>query len=325
MGAVTAVLIDDKGNVFRGGEELIARWQEQPSSHIWVDMQGLAPVREDAVMAPFGLHHLALRDARRHRHPPKFEQFDDHFFFLLSELDEGSEELDFSVVQLSCFAGSRYLLTRHNQPSETVRHWLAGEDTVAALSASGIRLALEMAITAARHYIEMLLEFEPRLSELEDLLQDKPDDDAMRALTQYRTRLRKLRRMFNYHARIFDVLRGVKADFFNAGDKGNRHLVLDVYEKYERLLSLSTLYYELAGDLIEGYISVSSHELNQTMRILTVLTAIFVPLGFLAGLYGMNFDYMPELHWRWGYFALLGAMATVIVSLLAVFKVKRWL
>src|SRR5690606_41296334 len=72
-------------------------------------------------------------------------------------------------------------------------------------------------------------------------------------------------------------------------------------------------------------ISLSSHELNRTMRILTVLTAIFVPLSFLAGLYGMNFEYMPELGWRWGYFILLGVMGSVILVLLAVFRRNRWL
>jgi magnesium transporter len=77
--------------------------------------------------------------------------------------------------------------------------------------------------------------------------------------------------------------------------------------------------------LIEGYISVSSHHLNQIMRILTIITAIFVPLSFLAGVYGMNFDHMPELHSRWGYFLLLGIMGFTATVLLLTFRRKRWL
>jgi magnesium transporter len=131
--------------------------------------------------------------------------------------------------------------------------------------------------------------------------------------------------MFNYHARAFESLRSVKADFFNATARENRHLVIDVYEKYERLLSLSTLYYELAGDLVDGYISLTNHALNNTMRVLTAITAIFVPLSFLAGVYGMNFEYMPELQWKGAYFVVLGIMGTVILVLLALFKKYRWL
>ena len=85
------------------------------------------------------------------------------------------------------------------------------------------------------------------------------------------------------------------------------------------------MYYEICGDLVEGYISISSHELNTTMKILTIITAIFVPLSFLAGLYGMNFEHMPELQLQYGYFYALGAMATTALLLIYIFKRKRWL
>ena len=85
------------------------------------------------------------------------------------------------------------------------------------------------------------------------------------------------------------------------------------------------MYYDICGDLINGYMSVTSHQLNATMRVLTVITALFVPLTFLAGIYGMNFEYIPELKADNGYFILLGVMAVVSVVLLIVFKKKRWL
>ena len=85
------------------------------------------------------------------------------------------------------------------------------------------------------------------------------------------------------------------------------------------------MYYDICGDLIEGYISITSHQLNKTMQILTVITAIFIPLGLLAGLYGMNFEYMPELSWRYSYFVLLGAMFLIASSLLILFKKIKWL
>ena len=103
------------------------------------------------------------------------------------------------------------------------------------------------------------------------------------------------------------------------------HTVTDVHERIERLLSLSQMHYDICSDLINGYLSVTSHQLNQTMRVLTVITAVFVPLSFLAGLYGMNFDYMPELKITYGYYYLLGFMAFISLSLVVLFKRKRWL
>ena len=85
------------------------------------------------------------------------------------------------------------------------------------------------------------------------------------------------------------------------------------------------MYYEISGDLIEGYISLSSHRLNSTMKVLTIITAIFVPLSFLAGLYGMNFDNIPELHFHYGYFFVLGVMILIAGSMLALFRRMRWI
>jgi magnesium transporter len=85
------------------------------------------------------------------------------------------------------------------------------------------------------------------------------------------------------------------------------------------------MYYQLCSDMIDGYITIASHQMNQTMRFLTVITAIFVPLSFLAGLYGMNFAYMPELQYHNAYFFLLGGMAAVTSAFLLWFKHKRWL
>lgn len=327
---LTACLVDTQGQQVWGGEELLSTWRQQPGSHLWVDLHDEPEAVEDSLFAALGMHHLAVNDARRQRHPPKLEVFEDHLFILLTGLDAdaGSDEenyLEFDTIQLALFAAPGFLLTRHANASVSVRHWQQSHELTRVLGEGGIRLGMEIATTTARRYLDLLLEFEPRLTELEDQLQERPDDEAMRELTGYRTRLRKLRRIFNYHAQLFENLREEEVEFFDPSSRQYRHVLLDVYEKYERLLSLSTMYYELAGDLVDGYLSLSSHELNNTVRILTVLSAIFVPLTFLAGIYGMNFEHMPELHWHWGYFALLGVMGTVVIALLAVFKYKRWL
>ena len=96
-------------------------------------------------------------------------------------------------------------------------------------------------------------------------------------------------------------------------------------EQLDRHLGLARLYYELTDDLMDGYLSLSAHRLNQIMQTLTIVTVVFVPITFMAGIYGMNFEFMPELGFRSAYFLLLGAMLTVVTSILVIFFRRGWL
>ncbi len=101
--------------------------------------------------------------------------------------------------------------------------------------------------------------------------------------------------------------------------------LIDVQEHLDRMLSLARLYYELTDDLMNGYLSLSAHRLNRIMQTLTIVTVIFVPITFMAGIYGMNFERIPELGFRNGYFILLGTMLTVVVGILTVLLKRGWL
>ena len=172
-------------------------------------------------------------------------------------------------------------------------------------------------------YLDLLFNIEANLDTIEqDLLLQDPSNDLLGMLTTYKTRLRIMLRTFNYHEQIFNQLRHNKAVTV---DDLLEHEFTDTYEQLERAASLANLYYDLSDDLINSSISMASHRLNGIMKVLTIVTAIFVPLGFLAGLYGMNFENIPELHFEYGYYVLLGLMATVVVSLLTLFRIKRWL
>ena len=117
----------------------------------------------------------------------------------------------------------------------------------------------------------------------------------------------------------------LRSDNFPGFSEELKHEINHVFEHRERANSLTMLYYELASDLIDSHISIASHRLNQVMKILTIITAVFIPLGFLAGIYGMNLENMPDLHSRYGSIILLGVMASIVMLLLFVFRKMRWL
>lgn len=307
-----------------GDIELLKDWQSKPDTLLWADFIAHDKAQERNLLSEtFALHPMAIQDAQRDRHPPKLEAFDDHVFLLLKGLGAHSEAFEFTTVQLALFIGQRFLLTRRVSDSPSIdRLWQMTQEDPALLARGVDALALKLSRIVIDRYLNKLLNLEPRLEELEQIMLDQPDDTMLTELIGYKSQLRKFRRLFLYHVQIFSQLKGdapapIRAEL--------SHEILDVFEQQERASSLANLYYELASDLIEGYISLASHRLNNIIKVLTIITAVFVPLSFLAGVYGMNFDNMPELHSKAGYFILLSVMAGIASLLLFLFKRKRWL
>ena len=255
--------------------------------------------------------------------PPKLEAFDNHTFLLLKELTAESTTVEFATVQLALFIGERFLVTRHSGISASTDSLFAqlSQDTTL-LAQGSAAVSMQLCRLMISRYLNILLVLEPRLEEVEQEIMRHPHDAILAELLSYKSELKKFRRVFVYHEQLF---REMTTKSFPALNGDNRHQIVDVYEQQERASSLTGLYYELASDLVDGYISIASHRLNQIMKVLTIVMAIFVPLSFLAGIYGMNFENMPELHSASGYFILLSVMAAIAVALLAIFRVKKWL
>jgi magnesium transporter len=314
----------DSATVIAGGQELVQRWKNEPQSIIWVDIDdGSRPESVQLLQDDFNIHPLAVSDALRERHPPKVEEYGDYTFLLFKGLAADSSDIDFSTIQLAIFAGSRFIVTRHSAESVSIDQlWRETLEQEAPVKFRPAALALRLMRIMVDRYLRLILDMETRLEQLEDDLLANPRDEMLAELSRDKSSLKKLRRVFTYHQQVLLLL---KSRPFPPFDPDLVHELNDVYEHQERAGSLASLYYELASDLIDSYISIASHRLNQIMKVLTIITAIFVPLGFLAGIYGMNFENMPELHSRSGYFILLSVMAGIAVTLLAIFRKIRWL
>jgi magnesium transporter len=310
--------------VSSGGQELLGQWRQNTRTIVWIDLANEPPEREKQFLQQaFGLHEMAIQDAQRRRHPPKVERFDAVTFILLKGLSAGTRDLELSTVQLAQFVGERFLVTRRSGDLPDADALFAAARGDADLLAHGPGpLAMQLCRRVVDRYLRILLELEPRLETLEDDVVQRPDDAMLAELLGYKTELKKFRRVFLYHQQVFQELKTRTYPGFGVECE---HEIVDVHEHQERAGSLAGLYYELAADLADGYMSVSAHHLNQIMKILTVVMSVFVPLSFLAGIYGMNFENMPELHSRWGYFILLGCMGVIAMLLLTIFRKKHWL
>jgi magnesium transporter len=321
---IRALLLSGDGQCAAGDEQLLQQWRESPDSYLWLDIQDEITPAIRSLLLSMGCDQLVINDCSRTRHPPKLENFASNCFILFRGINQLDDALTLVPQQLGMWVGRNYLITVHRVHSVSIEHMYERAVAEGLLRTPNL-LALGLLHFASGRYLEKLMAAEERIGDLEDELLGLHSDDALKELVAYRTRLRKLRRIFNYHQRMAETILNDGCHYLGTGDGDSYHVRRDLFDRCERLLSLCTLYYELCGDLVEGFISLSSHQLNNTMKILTIITAIFVPITFVAGLYGMNFDYMPELHHRYGYFIVLGVLALLALGMILAFRRMRWL
>jgi len=316
-------LLKTTSGVHTGGEELFDVWKSRPGSLLWLDIEGVGSDSDmDMLGQKFGLAEADVADAFRIRHPPAFEGEGERLFLLLKLLDADSHTLDFSTQQMAMFADRDFVITRHDSRSNYLLMLREKIRNGGIEFESPHQVVAGLARRMVDRYGKVLLDLEDRLDTVEDVLFVEFDEELMQELVGYNTALRKMRRILNYHMAVTQRL-STYAEVQQLGEWAEEYE--DVATQAERFNSLAELYQNVINDLIEGYISLNGHNLNQVMKVLTVVTVIFVPLTLLVGIYGMNFENMPELKSPYGYFTLLGVMAFLATGLFYIFRRKHWL
>ena len=314
-----------KNALVKGDKSLLSDWRENPGSTLWLHLSGdMSDEAESFLEEQFKLHPLGLEDAKRDRHPPKFEHFGDTIILIFKALAAGAVDINFRTEQLAIFVGEGFLVTRASGEVFCVDEFMTEiEADPSVMQAGSESVMVRLVRLVIEDYRDILFKLEPRLEVLEEgVLDSSVGNDILAELTVHKSDLKRLRRVLLYHELLINQMRNEPQLSF--ADEMKHHLN-DLYEQQERCNSLALLYYEMCSDLIEGYLSMSSHRLNEIMKVLTIVSAVFIPLGFLAGLYGMNFEYIPELGWKGSYFALLAVMATIVIGLMVFFRKKKWI
>ena len=307
-----------------GGLELLDEWDAEADTWVWVNISGEADESEKKLLSErFSVPHLAIQDGHHERHPPKVEVFSNQILIILRDLLGEDENLQQRVSQLSLFLGANFLVTRHLYKAPAIEAIVKAVQTEPAIMSGGpAHVVYRISRRVVDNYSPVVLELEERLAELEDLVFERPGDDVIEMITRYNRSLKRLRRYLVYQRDVMDQLRRPSETM---PLKLNSQEFNDIFENMERLASLCQLNQELAVDLLNTHFSLVTHRLNQVMRLLTITTVIFLPLALLAGIYGMNFQFMPELSWHYGYFGVLGTMVAIVLVLIAVFKRREWL
>lgn len=296
---------------------------ESPSI-TWVDVQGLG---DESVLRAlgtvFGLHPLALEDVVNVPQRPKVEQYDKYLLFI-THMVRVVSPTQIETEQLSLFLGDQYVLTfqeRYGDVFDPVRARIRREGgTTRKLGHDYLAYTLLDAVMDA--YFPVLERTGDFIEALEEEVIESPRRSVMHRIYRARRELLTLRRVIWPQREAISGLLREENDFIGA--TARLHL-RDTYDHCIQIIDVLENYRELLGGLMDVYLSSVGNRQNEVMKVLTVMASIFIPLTFLVGIYGMNFDFQPELHFRWGYPILLGVMTLLAAGMLLYFRRLGWI
>lgn len=290
----------------------------------WVDIQGLGSettLKEIAEI--FSLHPLVLEDVVNVPQRPKIEEYEDQLLIIAHLVTPTADEKGFESEQIGFVLGKNYLLTFQEEKSECFdkvsERIRINKGRVRELGADYLTYLLLDALIDS--YFPVLEDYGERIEDLEDAIVLKPNKDILQQMYYVRRELLSLRRSIWPLRNVVNLLIRDKNELMT-----EEVLVYlrDCYDHTIQLLDIVETYRELASSLMDVYLSSMSNKMNEIINWLTIMSTIFIPLTFLAGVYGMNFKYMPELEGKWSYFICLGAMFLIAVSLVFFFWRQGW-
>jgi magnesium transporter len=288
----------------------------------WIDVQGLGDERTLREFADlFSIHPLALEDVVNVPQRPKIERFEEHTVCITRMALPREEGIE--LEQVSLFIGPNYVLTfqeRSGDVFDPIRNRIRQGGPV--LRSSGPSyLAYALLDAVIDGYYPILETFGEKLETLEDEIAANPRRSVLHEIHQAKRDLLAMRRaIWPQREAVNSLIR----DEDPLITEQVRVYLRDCYDHCVQIMDEVETYRELASGLMDVYLSSVGNRQNEVMKVLTIMASIFIPLTFMAGIYGMNFENMPELHAAWGYPMLLAAMVVVAVGMIIYFRRKGW-
>lgn len=299
--------------------EVIARTQ----GVLWVDLESPTDDETRILKDEFGFHELAIEDAVRRSQRPKLDAYPDFYYMAFYAVTFNDTTHAVDEHELDIFMGRNFLVTMHDGPvteiEEVARRW---RENARHLSYSVSVLLYSLLDTVVDDYFPVLDAIGDRIEEMENRLFQSFDPRSQGQIFELRKELLNLRRVLGPER---DVLLQLSRQELPMLDSGTSIYYQDVYDHVMRVSDAVDLYRDLLNSALDSYLSLSSNNLNVIMRTLTSVSIIMMTLTVITGVYGMNFENMPELHTRYGYFVVLGFMVVTALSLAAWLRRRHWM
>jgi magnesium transporter len=302
--------------------DLISDYCASQSNILWVDVADPTSSDFDDLAREFGFHPLSIEDCRHQHQRPKVEEYQGYYFIVLYEA-EMQAGCQLELRELGLFLGANYLVTVHSQPIRNIekaralwRHWADLAERRTGLPAYLLMDAI------VDDYMPLLDGFSDRLDELEAQIFESFQPEAIHDIFRIKKQLIFLRRAVVPLRDVFNTLLRREQPIFS---RETLVYFQDVYDHLIRVADSIDALREIAGSTMDAYLSVSGNRTNFVMKRLTSIATILMSITLIAGIYGMNFNFMPELRWRYGYIGALASMLVIGLALYFYFRKIKWL
>ncbi len=318
---IQVVLFRADGSLECGDTSLLAL-PLAPDDRLWIDVEGQT---EDsmAFVEGLGFHSMAVKDCFTLQHQPKIEDYDDCVFLIVRGIDFNRSDGQLETLKLAAFLTAERLVTFHRAPMRsvrTVRERLRESHRSPPGGLSHLLYSLYEEMIGL--YFPVVDEVGDQLEELEDAIFSDPREEQLVKILALKKRLASLRRVMLPHRQVFNHLGSGSVEEI---DPREAVFFRDVYDDVVRLADAIDLQRDQLLSVRDTYLSVISQRTNEIMKVLTVISAVLLPLTVIAGIYGMNFQHMPELERPWAYPTVLGLMAAVGLGMFFFFRRRGWI
>lgn len=291
----------------------------------WININGLNNLDTiEKLGKHYNLHPLTLEDIGNTNHRPKLDVFE-HYLFIVFKMLYFNTEAEIVYEHMSMVVGEGFVLTFQeadgdvfNDLRERISH---GKGRIRGMGSDYLMYGILDAVVD--NYITVIEAFGDKVEDLEEaVFNAEPNNNISNKIQTHKREILKIRRSIVPLREVINRLEKTETSII---DEKTHSFIRDLYDHIVHVNENIELYREMVWSLMDMYMSVISNKMNEVMKVLTIIATIFIPLTFIAGIYGMNFDNMPELHYENGYFILLGVMILIFLMMLVYFRRKKWL
>jgi magnesium transporter len=291
----------------------------------WINVSG---IHETAVLeklgASFNLHPLVMEDVMNATQRPKVEDYEKYLYIVLKMVYEDAKRNDIIEEQVSIILGKTYVISFQENGKDVfdqIRQRIRNNRGVIRKSGADF-LTYALIDAVVDGYFEVIERFEDMIEFLEDKVVTEPSPENLRVIHDTKMETIMLRKSIWPLREMVGFLERGESSLIQ---KTTLVYLRDVYDHTIRLIDSVETIRDMLSGMLDIYLTNVSNRMNEIMKVLTIITTIFIPLTFIAGIYGMNFHYMPEISKRWGYPAVLGLMIVIVLFMLLYFKRKKWI
>lgn len=292
---------------------------------VWLNVDGSHQTEAlDDIGRHLDIHPLTLEDILDTSQRPKMEIFDHYLFIELNMLVWDQDHSQVEADQVSLILGKNYVVTFQEYEKDVfdpVRKRLREAKT--RLNRQGADyLAYSLIDAVVDHYFIVLENLGEKIEFLEEELVTEPDPETLQSIHELKRELIFLRKSVWPLREVIGALERGESPLFQ---ESSMIYLRDVYDHTIQIIDTVETFRDMVSGMLDIYLSSISNRMNEIMKVLTIIATVFIPLSFIVGLYGMNFQYMPELQWKWGYLGVWLVIILVVAGMLAYFRRKKWL